>query len=607
MSTVENSTIGWDMPLTGGGREDGLNDSGISFFNAEPIKSTAKETTQDTLDARHSKESPALIEYKVEEVPTASIPGIVELRSILAQAHQHFEPKDNETSKFFKKACEIIESDTIKVCAIRDRNTSGLTNVDSTEDSHFHRLTKTTGDTGKTGTSNGSYGIGKHAPFAASYLRAMLYGTLNREGVRGFQGVIKIASFNNGHDYPTQGTGFYGIKQGYKPLQTEEDLSCHVADIFKREDDDYGTDKFILGFNGSDNWEQEIIEAVVSSYMYAILEENLEVMVGDTIINIDTLESVVESIQNFNPDSKVLEFYLSLTAPSKKIFTEDFATPEGTMETVELFVLEGENFHNKVALVRGTGMKIYEKGNFRTPMKFAGTLIVKGERLNEIFRLMEPPTHDDWAPGLYKADIDYAKKLKKELYAWLNQVVRDLTPKFDAESFELPGLDTVLPKSSQEEEPVENINPGTDSEKIKKLIITNNSMNPAKKKKKKPPMEKPDEPKPPVKKPTPPKSAKNKPSIKKIRAFCINPSEGLYKVLISPTNSGEISLKVNLVGESLTSDAPIQEVVNAETKQTIPVKDTNIIGPITVNQDAQFELLLKLDNLIRYSLEVEQV
>ena len=602
MSLQKNDTIGWDIPLTNGGREDGLNDSGISFFKKEPLRSLSKETCQDTLDAKHSNDSPAVIEYQVMEVPVEKIPGYEELRAIYQVAESYFIPKKNETHKFFKKAVEVINSDTIKVCAIRDRNTSGLTNVKLSEDSHFHRLVKTTGDTGKTGTSNGSYGIGKHAPYATSYLRAMLYGTLNRENERGFQGVIKIASFNNGKEFLTQGTGFYGKTQGYKPLHEKEGLA-HIDHIFLREDGDYGTDKFILGFNADENWEKEVIEEAVLSYMYAILNGQLEVKVGETVITKETLSSVIEAIQEFNSDSKVMEFYKTLTSPLKKEFIQEFKTPEGTKETVKLYILEDENFHNKIALTRGTGMKIYEKGNFRTPLTFAGTLIVLGERLNEVFRLMEPPTHDAWSPKLYEADSDYAKKLKENLYSWLNKIVRDLTPKFESESFELPGLENILPAASADDAPLESVNLEDGSEKVKSLIITNNSMNPSKKKKKR----KPRGNNPTLPRTIPPKSATNKPNLKKVRAFCIKPEEGLYKVVISPSNDGEISLKVNLVGESLTSSASISKVIEPSTAQEFIIRENNLIGPFLVKKDTTVELLLSLDNLTRYSLEVERV
>lgn len=608
MSKNISNKIGWEFPSTGGGREDGLNDSGISFFNANPIKSMTREVIQDALDANFEKTVAVVVEFEEKKIETRKIPGITELRAIFEQAEKYFSsPIPNETHKFFKKACDIINNDTISVCAIRDRNTTGLTNVMSNKDSHFHRLTKTTGDTKKTGTSNGSYGIGKHAPFATSFLRTMFYGTLNREKTynKGFQGVIKIASFNRGEQYPTQGTGFYGIKDGYKPIT---DLEA-IDEFFKRNNGDYGTDKFIVGFNSYEGWQNEVIEEAVASYMYAIIKGHLEIIIGDIHISEATLEDIIELINEFNPDSKVPEFYLTLTSPHKIELTGKFAIEDGTYENVTLFLLEGEKFHNKISLNRGTGMKIYEKGNFRTPLNFAGTLIVEGEKLNEVFRLMEPPTHDSWLPELYKSNPKYAKNLRKELYAWMNKTIRDITPKFEDDSFELPGLENILPSLSQDECPIEKVPINAEKEKIKSLVITNNSMVPLKNNNPRPkPRPKP-EPKPkpePTPKPKP-KTKNNKPVIKSIRAFCSQPIDGLYKVLVTPKHSGDISLKVNIVGESMIDNAPIISATNSTNGNIIAINENSILGPFTVEKGVQCELLLKLDNITRYSLEVEQV
>lgn len=157
--------VGWALPLTGGGREDGLNDSGISYFQDDPIKSLTREVIQDTLDAKLNNELPVQIEFQHEKLDKNKIPGVDELTTIFKQATESYESKNNDTYKFFKKAYKALKSDFISVLAIRDRNTTGLTKVKETEHSHFHRLTKTSGDTDKVGMSNGSYGIGKHAPF----------------------------------------------------------------------------------------------------------------------------------------------------------------------------------------------------------------------------------------------------------------------------------------------------------------------------------------------------------------------------------------------------------------------------------------------------------
>lgn len=593
--------IGWELPSTNGGREDGLNDSGISYFQADPVKSLTREVIQDSLDARATEEKPAVVEFEQKNLNKEAIPGVIELINIFKTATKFYKESSNETYQFFKKGYDLLQNETVSVLAIRDRNTTGLTKVGQTKKSHFHRLTKTSGETEKTGTSNGSFGIGKHAPFAASTFRAMLYGTLNTdEGLnRGFQGVIKIASYDRGEEFPTQGTGFYGYKKGFLPLTDLTGLNP----FFRRQDGDYGTDKFILGFEGNDDWKKVVIEESVANYMWAIINGALEVVVEETIINRDTLKEVVEKIIDFNPQSTCLEFYLTLTSPDAVIKTKEFQTEDGQKETMKLFLLKGKDFNKRVSLNRGTGMKIYEKGHFRTPDAFAGTLIVEGEELNKVVRKMEPPTHDDWKPGLYKKNQKYAEKLKKDLYRWLNDEVKAITPKYEKDSLELPGLESVLPSLNQEENPAQEIDLTSNKEKINSIIIVSNSMNQrdnkARKRKKRP-----IDPRP-VKPRTEPKNKNTKAEINRMRAFCIDEKRGHYRLVVNPTTSGEALIEVKLIGESITEHAKIYEAVEDQTGAKIEIND-NILGPLSLTKEINKTITITLDPLTRYSLEVLQ-
>src|SRR5690606_30685734 len=99
------------------------------------------------------------------------------------------------------------------------------------------------------------------------------------------------------------------------------------------------------------------------------------------------------------------------------------------------------------------------------------TLIVEGENLNKVFRKMEPPTHNDWDPELYKKNPKYARNLKRKLYEWLNKKAREIVPELQQESFELPGIANILPSLSQEEEPVQEIDNNVKEEKINSIQI----------------------------------------------------------------------------------------------------------------------------------------
>ena len=57
MTTV-NGDFGWRFPPTNGGRVDGFNDPGIAHFSGSPYSSLARETIQNSLDARDNHDEP---------------------------------------------------------------------------------------------------------------------------------------------------------------------------------------------------------------------------------------------------------------------------------------------------------------------------------------------------------------------------------------------------------------------------------------------------------------------------------------------------------------------------------------------------------------------
>lgn len=597
--------VGWGFPLTDGGIEGGHNESGISYFQANPIKSLTREVIQDSLDARKDTDKPVLVKFEQKKLSREAIPEVNELTSIFHKAKKYHEKRSVQTFKFLDKGHNLLLKETVSVLAIRDFNTTGLTKIKE-DDGHFHKLTKTSGDTSKTGTANGSYGIGKHAPFAASNLRTMLYGTLNidKEDNKGLQGVIKIASFKDEGSSSTQGTGFFGIKKRFMPLTDLSELNS----FFVRKENEFGTDKFIIGFLDVPDWEEIIIEESISNYMLAIINGDLEIKVGNHSITQKSLSRYIDYVMKNNSQSSCLQFYSSLTSANKIVKENLFKTENGSMEKIKLYLIKDISYSKKISLVRGTGMKIYEKGHFRTPEAFAGTLVVEGNELNKVLRLMEPPTHDDWIPEIYKDNIDYASNLKSEILKWLREEINNLVPKNEKDYLELPGLDSILPSLDKEEKTTEDVSIDSTSEKTKSIKVVTNSMNKSPLRKRKISKAKGGRGKG---KGTGTKGSgkgkgteKNKTvELKNVRAFCFDEAKGLYQIVVSPKKSGDVSLKINLVGESITESAMIYDAYHFETNEKITTSN-NTIGPVTLTDNRSTKILIKLDSNTRYALEV---
>lgn len=586
---------------------DGLNDSGIHHFTEDPIKSMTREVLQDSLDAAASDSKPVVVKFEAVKLPSEGIPGVPDLKEVFSKGAQTWS-MHKDANKFFTEGLAQLNKTEIPVLIIRDYNTSGLENVNEKINGSFASLVKSVGVTFKGDASSGSFGIGKHAPFAASSLRTMFYGTYNRQGVRALQGVSKLASYNKGNSNYTQGTGYYGVKDALDPIIDPKGYHS----MFSR--NGYGTDKFIIGFNGKENWAVEVVETVISSYLVAIMEEKLEVQIIGLTINKKQMPAIVEFVMNNMPDSIAGQYYKAYVSENSIREEKTFPTIDGKQETIRLMILPEKGLNKKVAMYRGTGMKIFEKGGFRAPIEFAGVMVVEGPTLNAILRKMEPPTHDRWTASLYQDDETYAKSLLRRINDWLNKKARELAASQVTEKIELEGLEGILPDVSQQEAPLKEIDYRALDEQVKsfsqKKIVSkpleiktpmkkkkNVTAGPKDKEKQKTPRnpKNPDEPK---------KERTPKSTLGNARAFCLDEKSGLYRLIVTPQGTGDLVLHVHISGEDGSrTPIAIKHVTNNFTQSTLPFSE-NMIGPVSVQDKEKLVFHVQFVEQERYSLEV---
>lgn len=592
----------WYFPPLNGGQSSGLNDSGVSYFASDPIRSVAKETIQDSIDAAHPDYDKVIVKFKTFYVSHNEIPDYQNLRNAFKKGierwNHHF-----ETKEFFEKGLEMLNRKKVPILAIQDYQTTGLSKIGNSRTGGWYALISASGVTEKSPTDGGSYGIGKNAPFAASAIRTVFYCTKNMEGEIGFQGVAKIPTITNENDEDTQGIGYYFDPIELQPIKDKE----KILPPYQREE--YGTDKFVLGFNDNKNWKERLIDEVVSCYLLAIYRETLEVHVEDTIINKSTLPKIIDLIKQYNEDSLALQYYEVLTSSLTKDFSNFFETDINTKEKIILRLIVKDGFKKKVGLHRSTGMKIFDKGHFHVPFDFSGVLVVEGERLNSILRKMEPPTHDKWDPNLYKENEKYGKKLIKSINKWINDSVKSLLKNNTNKDFHIKGIEELLPDLIDEKPRTIKVNKNTRRDSIKNILskkkrskrkksglniykdstgIKNSSS-----KKQRTYNEKDKQ-----------NNRSQKALVSKINVFCTDPKNNIYSVLFFPKIEGELSLEIRAIGEngkSVEVDIEHAQIAGSE----IPIIG-NIIGPFNLKKELKNNLQIKINSSTRLALEVIQ-
>ncbi len=428
---------GWRFPTNEDGEDDQLNHPGIEDFRNTPIISLAREICQNSLDAKDLRShAPVEVHFNLIELPANDFPGILEFRNIL-ESCKRGQPDSEKTQVFFNRALSVVSAESISCLVISDYNTSGLRGVSGGKHTDWYKLTKAVGSSDKS-SSLGSFGIGKFAPYANSDLRTVFYSTLNANEERAFQGVSRLIS----HEWEgvnTRGTGYFGVREKNEPI-----LEATAIPSFAKRDK-VGTSIVVAGFHKDADWELKIIRAVLESFFCAIQSETLVVNVGKNRVTKGNLAGWVQKMSNPNQEifkgSLVPCYYESLVSSEAREFVEpDFRG----MGRISLRLITGRNLPKRVAIVRGSGMKIFDKGNFQTAMKFAGVFNADGLLVNDYLKSMEPQQHDKLVASRADDPIE-AQKFLDHLYRWLNDCVRSVAQEQASDEADIEGVSKFLP------------------------------------------------------------------------------------------------------------------------------------------------------------------
>lgn len=263
----------------------------------------------------------------------------------------------------------------------------------------------------------------------------MFYGTTDKKGYKAFQGKSILVSHIHENDM-TQGTGFFGITNKNQPILN--DLIASLPNFYKR--NQVGTDIFIMGFNGDQQWKAKLIAAVLENFFVAIYNKKLIVRIDDTIIDYSTMSGLIDRYISDNSLTSGYFKSLSFNNNIKYFYDEDFKG----LGRIELYLMKGNDLPKRVAMVRATGMKIEDRGNFRNAAKFSGVFLALGDKINDFLRKCEGPRHDKWIAERYNEDPTYAAEIIRELIRWISDKVKQLVTYDSSKEQDIAGLSKYL-------------------------------------------------------------------------------------------------------------------------------------------------------------------
>lgn len=409
--------IGWNFPPTGGGVETGINDAGIVTFDGAPLSSLARETIQNSLDARADPERPVHITFELRQIEPNEI-ARAELARHLDSCISEWS-NDPKALATLRGARDALDAEKLQLLGVIDTNTTGL------EGRLWRGLVKWAGASVKSSESaGGSFGVGKAAPFTVSPLRTVCYWSAFEEGgtlTEKFQGKAVLVSHK--HDFgkgleTTSGTGFFGLTDGCEALQGGD-----IPKVFRRAAGgkaEPGTAVWIVGFNPDqhgERWQSAIARSVVESFFYGIQQGDLEILLepdesgGDEALwdirkaALPTLFSQLTNEPEGEDDDDAIDrarLYWRLVSSGPPTAVMD--PPDKDLGQVKLWIgteddFPGESLPSRVALIRGTGMIVTDqqsKHRFRRLREYAAVCVIDDDDANKLLRDMENPAHDQF-------------------------------------------------------------------------------------------------------------------------------------------------------------------------------------------------------------------
>lgn len=411
-----NEQIKWRFPAGNYSKKRGISSSEFETFKKDPFKSLAREILQNSIDAIDSDEEPVRVEFNEFEISREDIPGINDFEKELKNCLSSW-TGDSICECVYRNMLEEISKNTIRCLRISDFNTTGLKGIErnTNEDNQFLALTKGTGiSKKKPGISGGSKGVGKYAAYGTSRFSLIFYSTKTVDGHEGSIGVAELISSEiqdsrTVRDW-TQGIGYYSIND-YNEPNTQ---MLNLDPSFKR--NECGTDIYIVGFKSAENWEKDVINRLLDSFLVSIYREKLEIKINDIEINKRNLSEVVFSELVYPKEkANIISQYRLISNENNDVKRYDIETDYGTLD---LYILplsknEEEIATHKCVMVRYPFMKI-KSLPLSSNIRVSALCIIKNNELGKTLLSIENPQHIDWE---YKRieDINQRREIKNTM------------------------------------------------------------------------------------------------------------------------------------------------------------------------------------------------
>lgn len=456
------TSVNWGAQLKNRGW-DGLNDAAINTFNSNVINSFVREMFQNSNDARDrelpvdpttGQRPPLLVKINYKSLTQEQFPNYDAFIDIFRRIKSA--PANKPHLEFFKHAEKAMGNRaSIKFFIYEDFNTTGLSGNDDDPTSGFNSCVLSEGTSVKADdNAGGSYGIGKNAIFGFSKLRTVFYSSLNTKGEYIFQGVSKLASYQDG-DGTHERRIFCGSGRDLSSIRSVDKLPKSLRDVFKRSDP--GLSQFAACPVDNPDWLHQFVKAILRNYWLLLYNSNLVVeLCEEDLLKLRIDKSNLEDLlleyydpvkyrrEKVEPDGNPYEFYRCLLDNRYNERTID------KLGKVKFYFKELESgTTNRVAYMRNDMVVFSESEWGFGSINYCGLLICEDKEGNRILRMMEPPKHDSFDPErLSDKTSKYLPEdghnIKWHFKQLINESLQEISDKYKKAAEDITWLDELM-------------------------------------------------------------------------------------------------------------------------------------------------------------------
>jgi hypothetical protein len=207
----------------------------------------------------------------------------------------------------------------------------------------------------------------------------------------------------------------------------------------------FGTDIFVVGFVGSDDWKLHVKAALITNFFPAINDDYAEFEVDGELINKSSILHVLSALRKDAIGSDLKDLVKELEHTFWYIKASDAIvgapaswTLTGELKNfgrVQIGIVQGTKDEIKVHgqlparcfMCRSNRMKIFAK-SYQLPFPYAAFMICDHEHGNELLRRLEPPTHTAWERDRDKSTRHAVYNELTRIYEWIREEVAKLAP-----------------------------------------------------------------------------------------------------------------------------------------------------------------------------------